>query len=403
MSIKLNITKKDGKQKNNNNELLSLIEKKILYFQDIIQKTILHVQKNKTLDIIGISEINTCITNLCELSKKIKQIEFSDNTDNIINNLQQISNELSATFKLFGTHNLEDLLSICFGNNSTSSYATSDVDRCKFELLKKYFHPTSYKLLSSSSDNEKKHDKQSHNTSTSLTHNSKNLDSIDVSSKTKSFHLKVHGIQIIVHNIKYKQSIIITGFVDDIMIELLNDKYINMKLTTIKENIPNSQDFKNSTFEKYIESLNLKDLLIYDCHDIYAKYAGYLSNINGMRQKTINQLVKDFVSSELFVKRNMLINLLINIDNYDNQYLAYLMYDLLSNDNNGVIDTQEQVTLFDSFPQSIKHHFKDAMKKTIQYTNNLSNFDIHKIPLEQQICLLKVNDTVKEKAMQKLK
>ena len=89
MSIKLNITKKDGKQKNNNNELLSLIEKKILYFQDIIQKTILHVQKNKTLDIIGISEINTCITNLCELSKKIKQIEMSDNTDNIINNLQQ--------------------------------------------------------------------------------------------------------------------------------------------------------------------------------------------------------------------------------------------------------------------------------------------------------------------------
>lgn len=405
MSIKLNITKKDGKQKNNNNELLSLIEKKILYFQDIIQKTILHVQKNKTLDIIGISEINTCITNLCELSKKIKQIEMSDNTDNIINNLQQISNELSATFKLFGTHNLEDLLSICFGNNSTSSYATSDVDRSKFELLKKYFHPTGYKLLSPLSDNEKKHDKQIHNTSTStsLTHNSKNLDSIDVSSKTKSFHLKVHGIQIIVHNIKYKQSIIITGFIDDIMIELLNDKYINMKLTTIKENIPNSQDFKNLTFEKYIESLNLKDFLIYDCHDIYAKYAGYLSNINGMRQKTINQLVKDFVSSELFVKRNMLINLLINIDNYDNQYLAYLMYDLLSNDNNGVIDTQEQVTLFDSFPQSIKHHFKDAMKKTIQYTNNLSNFDIHKIPLEQQICLLKVNDTVKEKAMQKLK
>jgi hypothetical protein len=39
----------------------------------------------------------------------------------------------------------------------------------------------------------------------------------------------------------------------------------------------------------------------------------------------------------------------------------------------------------------------------IQYTNDLSNFDIQKIPLEQQICLLKVTDSVKEKAMQKLK
>ena len=43
------------------------------------------------------------------------------------------------------------------------------------------------------------------------------------------------------------------------------------------------------------------------------------------------------------------------------------------------------------------------MKKTIQYTNELSNFDINKIPLEQQICLLKASDTVKEKAMMKLK
>jgi ATP-dependent Lon protease len=43
------------------------------------------------------------------------------------------------------------------------------------------------------------------------------------------------------------------------------------------------------------------------------------------------------------------------------------------------------------------------MKKTVQYTNDLSNFDINKIPLEQQICLLKVSDTVKEKAMMKLK
>jgi ATP-dependent Lon protease len=43
------------------------------------------------------------------------------------------------------------------------------------------------------------------------------------------------------------------------------------------------------------------------------------------------------------------------------------------------------------------------MKKTVQYTNELSNFDINKIPLEQQICLLKASDSVKEKAMMKLK
>ena len=43
------------------------------------------------------------------------------------------------------------------------------------------------------------------------------------------------------------------------------------------------------------------------------------------------------------------------------------------------------------------------MKQTIQYTNKLINFDTSKIPLEQQICLLKAGDNVKEKAMTKLK
>ena len=43
------------------------------------------------------------------------------------------------------------------------------------------------------------------------------------------------------------------------------------------------------------------------------------------------------------------------------------------------------------------------MKTTHNYTRLLSNFDNSKIPLEQQICLLKADDTVKEKAMIKLK
>jgi ATP-dependent Lon protease len=122
-----------------------------------------------------------------------------------------------------------------------------------------------------------------------------------------------------------------------------------------------------------------------------------------LKQKTLSQMVKEFISADLFTKRTTLIQLLINSDNYENKYLAYLLYDLLSNDTNGNVDTQEQTILFDSFPWPIKQYFRDAMKKTIQYTNELSNFDINKIPLEQQICLLKASDNVKEKAMIKLK
>jgi ATP-dependent Lon protease len=384
-------------------EIVFLIEKKLLFFQDIIQKTILHVQNSKMINIIGVSEVNNCINTLFELSNKIKNINddnIKGNTDTIINILQLVNNELSSLFKIFGTESFEDLLWICFGNNSVNTYASSDMDKDKFELLKKYFHPTSYKLLGTKkSDN----DKQPKIDYSPFNEKSKNLDSTDINIKIKPFHLKVYGIQLIIHSPQHKKSLIITGTVDDVIIDFLNNKYVNLKYKLIKENTPQSPEFLGDTFTRFIQSLNLKDYLISEPHDIYSKYAGYLSNLNVIRQKTITQVVKDFITSELFIKRTTIIQLLIKIDKYDNQYLAYLLYDLLSTDNNGTIDTQEQTMLFDSFPWSIKKNFKDAMKTTIQYTNDLSNFDIQKIPLEQQICLLKVSDSVKEKAMQKLK
>jgi ATP-dependent Lon protease len=216
--------------------------------------------------------------------------------------------------------------------------------------------------------------------------------------------MKVYGIKVNVYNPLLKKGLTVFGYVDDIVMDFLNSKYISNIKSSIQKNLPKDEDFAGDAFNKYVSSLMLKDYLIYeDDHEIYSKFAGSISQINVVKQKQISQAVKDFISEDMYNKRSTLINLLIRSSNYDNQYLAYLLYDLLSNDSNGTVDTQEQTLLFDSFPWTIKQYFKQAMKKTIQYTNDLSNFDINKIPLEQQICLLKANDTVKEKAMMKLK
>ena len=52
MNDKKNILKNDITKKTDNGSVNQLIEKKIEFFKDIIQKTILHVQKNKFLDIM---------------------------------------------------------------------------------------------------------------------------------------------------------------------------------------------------------------------------------------------------------------------------------------------------------------------------------------------------------------
>jgi ATP-dependent Lon protease len=394
MSDKTSVNKKEINQKQTS-DVLPLVERKIDFFKDIIQKTIIHVQKNKILDILGISDVSTCIEKLGELSKKIEEIQNAKitNTDSIINSLQLINNELSSLLKNYGTESLEDLLLICFGNNN--KITTDDTEQVKFDLLKKYFHPTSYKVIPKKEDSKKKDD---------VDEKTPNLSCLDVVSLYKQFHMKVYGIKVYVYSVPLKKNILIFGIVDDIVIDFLNNKYILNKIQNISNNIPTDTEFHNDSFNKFISSLTLKDFLICENeNDIYNKFAGTNTQNNLIKQKPVSQVVKEFISDDMYNKRNTLINLLVRSFHYENQYLAYLLYDLLSNDSNGNVDTQEQTILFDSFPWSIKQLFKQAMKKTVQYTNELSNFDINKIPLEQQICLLKASDSVKEKAMMKLK
>ena len=394
MSEQILVNKNEQSEKQSN-EILSLVEKKIDFFKDVIQKTIIHVQENKNLDILGISDVSTCMEKFDEISKKLEEIENMKKnvTDNIINNLQLINNELSSLLKIYGTKNLEDLLLICFGNNN--KITDDELEKSKFELLKKYFHPTSYRVITKKDENKKSNENDD---------KIKNLDCNDVFSTYKQFHMKVHGIKVYIHSISSKKTLLIYGILDDTITEFLYNKFITIKINDIRNNIPNEIDFQKNAFDKFILSLTLKDLLINsNTSDFYNKFVGIISQSNLIKQKQISQAVKEFISDDTYTKRNILITLLIRSSNYENQYLAYLLYDLLSNESNGNVDTQEQTILFDSFPWYIKNSFKQAMKKTIQYTNDLSNFDINKIPLEQQICLLKASDSVKEKAMMKLK
>ena len=50
MSEVISVSKKVQSQ-HLSNEILHPVEKKICFFKDVIQKTIIHVQKNKNLDI----------------------------------------------------------------------------------------------------------------------------------------------------------------------------------------------------------------------------------------------------------------------------------------------------------------------------------------------------------------
>ena len=384
------------------------LDNQIQYFHNLVQTTLLSIQRYKQLDIIGANELNQATQNLeklyLELSNNRLLLKHKTNYTKIHANLETIRNDLNTTFKLYGTENIHDLLNVAFGDGFLS---TVQWDKNKYALLEKHFHPIQYKIMPWKTDrsavSQNLIEKNKIVDDIFIVDKSVNLDCFDLCRTNHIFQAKVYGIKVAFHNSKEKITIIASGLVDDLLITCIENDYLNSKLEQLIKESPSHANYDVNTFQRFIHSITLKELLVYSTDELINKYQGYVSQIVLIKQKPITQVVKEFMNSDLYGQRNTLIQLLLKSDEHEYQYLAYLLYDLLSNDSNGTIDTSEQTLLFDSLPWKIKSFFKEAMKQTITYTNTLSNFDNNKIPLEQQICLMKAPDSVKEKAMNKLK
>jgi len=394
----------------------SIISQKVKNYQQIIQSTILYIQKYKSLDIIDAGDLNICIQNMENLYESCKNVLFlikdKANVDinDVANRLQIINNELSINFKSYGTGKLKDLLDICIGSDYINKYFVNQPKEDLFKIIEKYTHPISYKIMDwkekNNFENKKINQKLAKNRIVEdfmLVETADSLDCFDLARTSKNFQTKVYGIKICFQNPEKRKTLIVSAIVDEMVIDCLNEEYIENKIKHLLLEKPKDDIFQNEDFIRFSKSLTLKLLLVYNNKELYQKYTGYVSQINRIKKKTISQVVKEFISDDLFGQRKTLIQLLMKYNDLELQYLAYLLYDLLSSETNGNFDTLDQTMLFDSFPWSIKKYFRDAMTNTVKYTKNLTNFDTSKIPIEQQICLMKANDSIKEKAMLKLK
>ena len=405
---------KISKKKKISNKSLSYKKtmEKINYFYKIIIDTIMSVEKYKTYDIINSSDLNICIQNLENIYKDLIETDECLQKNNTISNkiiakLQKINDEISMVFKSFGTKNIEYILNICYGNNYINSIK-DNIDNEKFNLILNHARPISYKVIQWK-NKPKKVDKSENILKNKIIEDfmiieiGENLDCFDLCRTTKNFYTKVYGIKLVFQNVEKKNTIIINCIIDEVLLTCLKNDYIKKRKNDCHNNKPTDLEFQNNSFDKFINHLSIKEWFIFNDNELYNRFVGYNNQAHLIKQKTISQVIKEFLNNNLFDQRKMLIILLLQENANEFQYLAYLLYDLLSNESKGNIDTFEQTLLFDSFPWEIKKSFRHAMKNTIKYTKNLANFDNSKIPIEQQICLLKASDEIKEKAMVKLK
>ena len=339
-----------------------LLNNQIKYLHDLIQKTLISIQKYKQLDIIGANELNQGIHNLEQLYRELSNnkllLKSKGNISKINTNLEVIRNDLHSIFKMYGTENIHDLLNVVFGDNYLS---TINWNKDKYSLIEKYFHPINFKTMNWKTERNNNSneivEKNKIVDDFMIVEKSNNLECFDLCRTNDTFQTKVYGVKIAIHSQTHKKTLIIAGLVDDLLTTCIDNDHLNHNLESLIKESSSYSEYDINMFHKFIQSLTLKELIVYSTTELIKKFQGYLSQILLIKQKTIAQVVQEFINNDLYGQRTTLIQLLLKSDEHEFQYLAYLLYDLLSNDNNGNIDTSEQTLLFDSLPWRIKSFF----------------------------------------------
>lgn len=373
------------------------INNKIIQLQEIIKDIVRINQRYKVLEIIDTNDLNSCINYADLIYGKLKTEYYSLALDTYdenqaVSNLQDIVFEMSTLISLYGCDKLEHALVVCVGQK----YTVEDKYKSKYNLINDYMHLTKYKIIDWKTISKKKTPDEI------IATTAETWDCFDVGKDTLSFHNRIYGIKVAIHDIAKQHTMLMYGIMDDMLMEMTDSTFITDKMINLIEYKPDHPNFCQDSYDRFITCVSLKDMLIYNNTQLNKQYNLYVDNLYE-NDKPLVDVINSFIKKPLYDKRHTLIKLLINAQNNEYQYLAYLLYDLLSNDINGTVDTYEQTLLFDSLPWYLKKYFKEAMKKTITYANRITQIELSKVPLEQQICLMKTDDNVKEKAMIKLK
>ena len=391
----------------NSTTLIKFISSKILFFESKIHELSKYYYVNKVNSILSLGRYIDCMKNFGEITNLLKVISNTNNfTSSTLEELNEINRLLSIIIRMNGISKLEDLLNICIEYNYLNKITDKKILN-KLDLINIYFHPLNLNIINWESDSiDEDLKKINFNTKDTLS-GLNNFSFLNVEKETNdknkveyNFFNEMYCCFLVIQNESKKQTYIIKGFWDNVNLKyFINNNYIDAKIKDFLEE-SNDSEYKN----QFLDTLELKDLFILNTLQIKAKYFDTIQQIKTQSVRNIQNIIKDFLKLDLFQKRQFLINLLVINIFTEQQYLAYLLYDLITKDANGNIDSFEQTLIYDSFPFNIKIKFQDSMEKTMQYTEELnSSVAAPKVSYENQIALMKCSDQVKEKAIQKLK
>ena len=346
---------------------------------------------------------NNLITNLQdEKFKSLQKVFFQKYFKKII----EIKKSLLELCNGIGCPNIVDLISIYFETSYENSLKLLNDNNLEYiDFYNEIFIPLKSSIYTRDKNNNvvnildnnkvkfsigNLNDKDDFKVISSLKKNIQFFSNID---KTVSLYL----------SIKYYSEIIFIKIKGNIKEDNLNIYHnhpvIKKNIISLKETM---SDSKNIFYENYINQLSLQELVINDNYSLKNKILEATTELKILKQKNISSMIKDFLNSDLQSQRETLTLLLLNDSDSETEYLAYLLYDILStNDDNK--SKNDGHSIFTNLHWSIQKKFKICLQKIKKKNDKLVTFNEDQISYEQRIMLMKVDDYVKHKAMEKYK
>ena len=276
---------------------------------------------------------------------------------------------LSSIIKQFGCYSINDYLNIVYGKTLTDNTRSKGY----LDLIINNVRITKIVCCDRSEVNneEKQLNKLFMISEKDLISCNQNLECIDLSRIAQKFFKRVYGIKFVIYVPNSKDILLVEGFVKDNFIVYYENLYIQetKELIRVELNTVTGYDttiHNSEIVENYLDTVTLKEYLVYSIEEFKTKYKRYLSKVQLYDTVSINDMVNEFFSEDTFMKRLRLVTLLISDANIQYKYIAYLLYDMLSVQSNDFIPN-ERSGIYDSLPWKLKKKFTVTMNISITY------------------------------------
>ena len=389
------------------------VELEVRFFRKTLNNVISRINESHKQSIIGMNEykkymnhINDVITDLDFYPTRIT-VKFLKSYSNytVLLSLAKIKIKIIDLTNSTGSLGIGELINLYLGDISNISGTDSNY-LAHIEFFKPLFKTIKCELYETNSENNITFKLRTHgknNKTNTITLSSYQLNKPSVNKYnvfTKNLILKTMGAKIFIPA-GNKLLILYGYFINDDMNQYQKEPIFDIKYNKILElfqNIDVNENFKKN----FIESMSLTDFLLNNPNQIASNCISYHTDLIKFKSKNISQIVKEFIINDVDKQRHMITLLLLDTSDSDSIYLAHLLFDLLKSEHQASAPKNSTI-IFDSLHWHLKKIFRDGDELVQEVNDKISNFNEERIPYEKRIHLMKADDYVKSKAMDKLK